>query len=171
MTTQTKNIKSVALVADKKNFRPALKCINFTGTKAVATDGFILAITDCEVPEQKRDCEAYQKIKKNHLVMDNGDIAEFEKLPLESDLKNTLKPTEIDCDYPPFEKVIPEEGKNNHLKIGFSVSVLEKLLKSLKANETKIFEMQFSNDPKKPVIAYSSDRAVKYVIMPALINN
>lgn len=156
----TKNIKAVALIADKKELRKPMTCVNFTGKQAVATDGFIMAITDCETEiAEKRYCEPYQKMKKNDMFLAN----------LISTDNTVIEPKIIDCEYPDYEKVIPAEGANEHLKIGLSVSILKKLVKSMEATGTQIFEMQFSDDPLKAIVAYSNQREVKYIIMPAKI--
>lgn len=160
----TKAIKAVSIIADKKDFRQPLQVVNFTGQKAIATDGFMIAITDCNIPPQKRYCESYQKIRKNDIVQEDGNIINIDKTEI-------INPKVVECDYPDYEKVIPEDSVNNHYSIGLSVSVMEKLLKSLKASGTQVFEMKFSSDNLKPIITYSSDKKVKYVVMPAKVKD
>lgn len=158
---ETKNIKAVSLIADKKDYRKPFTCVNFTGKQAVATDGFIIAITDCDTLPEKRYCEPYQKMKKNDLFLGN----------LIKNNSSVIEPKFVECEYPSFEGVIPKDNDNDHLRIGLSVSVVEKLIKSIKASGTNIFEINFSSDPVKPIIVYSKNKEVKYVLMPAKLND
>jgi len=158
--TETKNIQAVAMIADKDDYRPALQSVYFTGSEAVATDGFILARTKSDIPEHKRDAAPYQKIRKGQQVDISGSIV---------DVSGVFEPKTIDVDYPRYQSVIPEEGKNNHLRIGLGVAVLEKLVKSMKKTDAQYVELQFSADNLKPIIGKCGD--VEYIIMPMRINN
>lgn len=158
------NIKAVALIADKKAIQPALQVVYFTGEQAVATDGFILALTDSNIPEQKRFAAPYQEMKGYSSVNDDGSISIKNKL---TDNPSKLEPGVSDCDYPRFEQFNPIEEDNQHLKIGLSVSVLEKLIKSLKAADASIIEVSFNKDPLKPILVYPINKKIKYVVMPA----
>lgn len=53
-----------------------------------------------------------------------------------------FKPRKIDADYPDYTKVIPNR---DGVKIGFTLEVLEKLLKTLKALDVTVFSMQFAS--------------------------
>lgn len=164
--TETKNIQAVAMIADHDDHRPAFQSIYFTGSEAVATDGFILARTKSDIPEQKRDALPYQKINGYSSVNADGSITLKSKL---SDNESRLEPKIIDVEYPQYQRVIPQEGQNNHLRIGLGVAVLEKLVKSMKKTDAQYVELQFSADNLKPIIGKCGD--VEYIIMPMRINN
>lgn len=157
--TNTQNIQAVAMIADKDGYRPALQSVYFTGKEAVATDGFILARTPSDIPEQKRDAEPYKNMKGYSSVNNDGSITVKNKL---SDLESTLVPTKIHADYPKYESIIPTN--NNHLSIGLGVEVLEKLVKSMKKTKESYIKLSFSDDNMKPIIGKCGD--VEYIIMP-----
>lgn len=155
MTNITKNIQAVAMIADSDDYRPALQSVYFTGQEAVATDGFILARTKSDIPEHKRDAVPYQKIRKGQQVDISGSIV---------DVSGVFEPKIIEVDYPSYQRVIPQEGQNNHLRIGFGVAVLEKLVKSMKKTGALHIELRFSAQKLKPIIGTCGD--VEYTIMP-----
>lgn len=149
------------MIADHDDHRPAFQSIYFTGSEAVATDGFILARTKSDIPEQKRDAVPYQSIRGYSTVNQDGSITIKNKL---SEMASTLEPEKIEVDYPRYSQVIPPEGQNNYLRLGLGIRVLEKLIKSLKKTNQDYIELQFSNDPMKPILGKCGE--VEYIIMP-----
>ena len=161
MTTNTQNIQAVAMIADKDDYRPALQSLYFTGGEAVATDGFILARTPCDISNQKRDAAPYQVIRGYSSINQDGSITIQNKM---KDMPCTLEPEKIDAQYPRYEQILVANGQNKHLRIGLGVKVLEKLVKSLKKTNSDYIELQFTDDAMKPIYGIAGE--VEYVIMP-----
>lgn len=160
------NIIAIAQACEdpKKGLRQTLQAINFTGTEAQATDGFILAITPYEVEKKGLlACEYFKTFKPN------SELINFDARQVVS-FNGIIKPIkELTDEFPKVEQVRKRSGDNNYLRVGLGRSVLEKILAVMKKNDDDFIELQFDKELNKPVFGKLKD--IELTIMPYRLND
>ena len=159
MNTPQQRLQAIAQLIKKNAYRPAMQVINFIGTEAVATDGYILARTPLESEPMKLAGLSIAKMKK-------GDILSLE----EKKIVNTATITtinQLEIEYPRYEQVIPHD--NNHLVLGLSLEVLESVVKIMKKNQDNHIKLSFSDNNLQPIKGELKD--IELAIMPYRIND
>ncbi len=155
----TNLIQSVAIAAKTKDpFHPGMTNVQFTGTEVVGVDGYMLAVA----PFQSEFIgllpgEPLRKMKKD-------DVLDLETQTIKSGASTTALTAQAG-DFPPITSVRRVQGQNTHLKVGMSIYTLEKIVAMLKKSDTTYMNLEFSDDPMKPIFGKIGN--IELTIMPS----
>ncbi len=148
----------------KKGFRPTLQAINFTGSHAHATDGFMLASLEYELVKPgilKSEFIKSFKPKTEVLALEERKV-----ISLNGVTKTIGELTET---FPSVSRVQKHKGDNTHLRIGLSIEVLSKIVTIMKKNNDSHILLEFDSDNMKPIYGELKN-GLELTIMPYRVN-
>lgn len=158
-------LQAIALVADHKDFRPALNVVRFDDKNIVATDGFILAMTENNT-DQRKNIQALELAK-----MKKSDTLEGTSKIVNGSTATQLQEIEIE-NYPSYERIIPENDQYIG-SVSLGLPVLKKLIKSLEKSGAEAVEISIQSDPLESVKVETyginpsnKDEKITYIVMP-----
>ena len=159
----TNELNAVAEAASKDNSRPALNQVDIDNNTAVATDGFLLALTKVDCDPCQIPAKLIKKSKITKLFTPSIEVSDSEVRLDEFDISYVIRTGEK-YNFPDTKKIVSQAIKNEHFKITLGVDVLKKVVAILGKTKQNYVTFKFSDNNLQPV--YGKSGAVELVIMP-----
>jgi len=149
-------LKVAPAADDPKNF-PAIEGCNPVEDEGVVLQPFILSTDTVNQLKKAGGKPSRYKPILNNIALDVAQTnANGNAVMAVTDLETpqVFRPKKVDGQFPDYTKAVPAKGQNN-LRIGWTVEVLEKMVKTLKALDCETFAMEIdtksSTDNLSPV--------------------
>lgn len=162
----TNKLQAIAQCAGTDDTRPALQQIQVKDGKAYATNGYILAIDECDGDDGLYPSNMI--IKHKIKTMSPATIDIVDGVVTKTTVGSTQSMPTYGGNYPNVNLVTADDEDDNYYSFGLGLDALEPLVKLMKKNKQRHVKIHCNKDSSKPMKAENGD--IKLIIMPVKIN-